>query len=209
MAPSASTSAPGSVLPFLTTSLLTHELAATSTAPSGSLVTFAADRVISADAQRDYDVLMTVLNCISILACILVVVSYIFLRRKSSRLMSRTSLQISVAMACTDLLFHVSPRLFHHVFVSIIYIFVSFQASNLARYGKPLDGFTCAFVGGWLFAFPGILSMFYACAIALNTQVVFVHGGTVKENRQVLFLVVPVFLTLLISKSVSSCLYLY
>lgn len=51
--------------------------------------------------------------------------------------------------------------------------------------------------------------MFYACAIALNTQVVFVHGGTVKENREVLFLVVPVVLTLLISKFDYSCLYLY
>ena len=45
--------------------------------------------------------------------------------------------------------------------------------------------------------------MFYACAIALNTQIVFVHGGTVKENRQALFLIMPAVLTLLISKCVS------
>ena len=207
MVPSASTSAPGSVLPFSTASLLTHESIATSTTPSGSLVTFAADRTISANAQRYYDVLMIVLNCISILACILVEVSYFLLRRKNSRLMSRTSLQISVAMAYTDLLFHVSPRLFHHFLYPLLMFFIPFQASNLARYGKPLEGFACAFVGGWLFAFPGILSMFYACAIALNTQVVFVHRGTVKENRKVLLLVVPVFLSLLISKFVSSCLF--
>jgi|SRR5258706_10702969 len=106
MAPYASTWMPGSVLPSSTTSLLINELTATSIAPSGSLVTFA-------DAQRYYDVLTIVLNCISILACIVVVVLYILLRRKNSRLMSRTSLKISLAMAYTDLLFHVSPRLSH------------------------------------------------------------------------------------------------
>ena len=109
MAPYASTSVPGSVLPSSTTFLLIRESTATSTAPLGSLVTFAADQTTFADTQKYYDVLMIVLNCISTLACIAVVVVYILLRRKNSRLMSRTSLKISAAIAYTDLLFHVSP----------------------------------------------------------------------------------------------------
>ena len=108
MAPYAPTSLPSSVPPSSTTFLLIHELTSTTITPSGSLVTFAADQTISADAPRYYDVLMIVSNCISILACIALVVIYIFLRQKNSRLMSRTSLKISVAMACTDFLFHVS-----------------------------------------------------------------------------------------------------
>lgn len=75
-----------------------------------------------------------------------------------------------------------------------------FQALNLAGYGK-LPGVACAFVGGWFFDFLTMLSMFYACAIALNTQLVFVHRRTVKQNRQVLFLVVPGIAALLISTS--------
>jgi hypothetical protein len=103
MAPYAyvSTSVPGSALPSSTAFLLIPELMATATAPS--------DPTISTDAQRYYDILMIVLNCISIIACIALVALYILLRRQNPRLMSRTSLKISVAMAYTDLLFHVSP----------------------------------------------------------------------------------------------------
>jgi len=205
MPPQASTSVLGSILPSSTTSPpLMHELTATATAtaPSSSLVTFADDHMY-------YNVLAIVSNCISILACIAAVALYILLRRKDSRLMTRTSLKISVAMICTDLLFHVSPHFVTSTFCTHYLHFCLFQASNLASHGKPPEGFACAFVGGWLFAFPGMLSIFYACAIALNTQLVFVHGRTVKENRQALFLVVPVVLTLLISTFLYSCSYLY
>ena len=78
---------------------------------------------------------------------------------------------------------------------------VPFQTLNLAGYGNLPKGFACAFVGGWLFAFLTMLSMFYACAIALNTQLVFVHRRTVKKNHQILFLVVPFIVALLISMS--------
>lgn len=81
--------------------------------------------------------------------------------------------------------------------------FVSFQAFNLAGRGNLPEGFACVFVGGWLFNFPSMLSMFYACSLALNTQLVFVHGRTVKENHQVLFLAVPAALASLISTSAS------
>ena len=109
MAPYASTSVPGSATPSSTTSLLIHDLTATATAPSGSLVSSTVHQTIAADAQRSYDVLTIVSNGISILACIALAALYILLRRKNSRLMSRTSLKINVAMAYTDLLFHVSP----------------------------------------------------------------------------------------------------
>lgn len=56
------------------------------------------------------------------------------------------------------------------------------------------DGFVCAFVGGWLYAFGSMLSLFYAAAIALNTQLVFVHGRTPRDNKQIYFLIVPLII---------------
>ena len=139
MAHYTSTSVRGSALPSSMTFLPIRELTATSTAPLGSLVTFAADQTTFADAQRYYDVLMIVLNCISILACIVIVVLYILLRRKNSRLMSRTSLKISVAMAYTDLLFHVSPYLSHH-FCTHSLQFIFFRLRIWHAMANPLRG---------------------------------------------------------------------
>ena len=48
-------------------------------------------------------------NSISLAACIFTVSMYIFLRRKNPRLMSRTSLKLSIAMACSDAILHVRP----------------------------------------------------------------------------------------------------
>jgi hypothetical protein len=79
----------------------------------------------------------------------------------------------------------------------------------MAGYGNLPEGFACAFVGGWLYAFTSMLSVFYACSIALNTQLVFVHRRTVKENCRALFLLVPVALALLISKPFYSYFELY
>ena len=47
-------------------------------------------------------------NSISLAACIFTISTYIFLRRKYPRLMSRTSLRLSIAMACSDAILHVS-----------------------------------------------------------------------------------------------------
>src|SRR5258706_8433493 len=47
-------------------------------------------------------------NSISLAACIFAVTSYIFLRRKYPRLMSRTSLRLGIAMTCSDAILHVS-----------------------------------------------------------------------------------------------------
>jgi hypothetical protein len=48
------------------------------------------------------------------------------------------------------------------------------------------------------------ISTFYACAIALNTQLVFVHKCTPNDNKQRLYLVIPPILAVLISKSAIS-----
>ena len=76
------------------------------------------------------------------------------------------------------------------------------QSANLAGYGNLPKGFMCGFVGGWLFATPSFLSTFYACAIALNTQLVFVHNRIPDNSRQVLYLVIPPILALLICTSI-------
>lgn len=55
-----------------------------------------------------YYLAVQVTNSISTAACLLVVVAYIFLRKKHPRLMGRISLKLSLAMACTDLFYHVS-----------------------------------------------------------------------------------------------------
>ncbi|SRR5258706_4082563 len=47
-------------------------------------------------------------NSISLAACIFTISTYIFLRRKYPRLMSRTSLRLGIAMTCSDAMLHVS-----------------------------------------------------------------------------------------------------
>jgi len=46
-------------------------------------------------------------NSISVVACLFVLTAYFFLRRKYPQVMSRTSLKLSVAMACSDTIYHV------------------------------------------------------------------------------------------------------
>jgi hypothetical protein len=55
-----------------------------------------------------------------------------------------------------------------------------------------------------MFATTTLLSTFYACAIALNTQLVFVLGRVPKDNKQILYLVIPPILALIISRSRNS-----
>ena len=54
-----------------------------------------------------YYTAVEVTNSISTAACLLVIITYILLRREHPRLMTRTSLKLSLAMACTDLIYHV------------------------------------------------------------------------------------------------------
>jgi len=46
-------------------------------------------------------------NSISVAACLLVIMAYFFLQRKYPQVMSRTSLKLSIAMACSDAIYHV------------------------------------------------------------------------------------------------------
>jgi hypothetical protein len=46
-------------------------------------------------------------NSISLAACLFVITAYFFLHRKYPQVMSRTSLKLSVAMACSDTIYHV------------------------------------------------------------------------------------------------------
>ena len=68
----------------------------------------------SPDASTDQGVLETsahaiiACNSISVVACVLVIVIYALLHRKYTRIMQRTSLVLSCAMATSDLLLHVS-----------------------------------------------------------------------------------------------------
>lgn len=139
------------------------------------------------DTDRAYSIAVLVTNTISLGACVMAIVLYFVLRRKNLRLMSRISLKLSIAMAFTDLILHVR-------FVFFLLPFAdphNAQSVNLAGYGRLPDGFVCAFVGGWLYAMPSMLSMFYASAIATNSQLVFVHKRTLKDHWQILFLIVP------------------
>ncbi len=55
-----------------------------------------------------------------------------------------------------------------------------------------------------MFTTPSFLSTFYACAIALNTQLVFVHNYVPRSNKQILYFIIPPILSLLISTSLGS-----
>ena len=72
------------------------------------------DLVFASESDPVYYTAVEVTNAISTAACLLVIVSYIVLRWKHPRLMTRTSLKISLAMACTDLIFHVSISVKHY-----------------------------------------------------------------------------------------------
>ena len=63
--------------------------------------------VFALDSDPVYYMAVEVTNSLSTAACLLVIFAYIFLRREHPRLMTRTSLKLSLAMACTDLVYHV------------------------------------------------------------------------------------------------------
>lgn len=82
--------------------------------PSSTAIAPAASDTSYADASSDEETLGTssqaiiACNSISVAACVLVIVIYVLLYRKHTRLMQRTSLVLSVAMSVSDLLLHVS-----------------------------------------------------------------------------------------------------
>lgn len=69
------------------------------------------DLVFASDSDPVYYTAVEVTNSISTAACLLVIITYFLLRREHPRLMTRTSLKLSLAMACTDLIYHVGLSL--------------------------------------------------------------------------------------------------
>jgi len=65
-------------------------------------------RVFALNSDPVYYMAVQVTNSVSTAGCLLVIFAYTILRQKHPRLMTRTSLVLSLAMACTDLLYHVS-----------------------------------------------------------------------------------------------------
>jgi hypothetical protein len=168
----------------------------------GTLINFASSQNATRSAIGDglsYNAIL-ITNAASVGASVCVIAAYYLLRRKHARLMKRTTLKLSLVMAMTDFVFHVSVGMcFAANGETDPRPLLSMQTANLAGYGHLPAGFGCAFVGGWLFAAPTILSLFYACAIALNTQLVFVHRRTPGDDKQKWFLGVPPIVTLMIS----------
>ncbi|KIM26987.1 hypothetical protein M408DRAFT_330344 [Serendipita vermifera MAFF 305830] len=128
-------------------------------------------------ASPTSDIPVQITNAISVAACLAVVISYFFFRRKNPRLMQRTSLVLAVSMASVDLLLH---------------------AINLFGYSDLPDNFICSFFGGFLYAFPTLTSLFYSFCIALNTQLVFVWKRRPGPSKLKYYVGVPILLSLLI-----------
>ncbi|CAG7853084.1 SubName: Full=Uncharacterized protein {ECO:0000313/EMBL:CCA70835.1} [Serendipita indica DSM 11827] len=106
------------------------------------------------DAPTTNDIPLQVTNSVSLVACILVIGTYFIFLRQNQRIMERPSLVLAVSMAAADAVLH---------------------AINLFGY-TDLKGFACAFWGGFFYAFPTLISIFYSFCIALNTQLVFVFS---------------------------------
>lgn len=127
------------------------------------------DSFDSSDAATTSDLAVKISNSISLAACIAVVVSYFYFRRNNRRIMQRTSLVLAVSMASADLLLH----------------FI-----NIFGYA-PLPKSVCGFVGGFLYAWPTLVSLFYSFSIALNTQLAFVFGKRPGQTKLKYYIGIP------------------
>lgn len=81
------------------------------------------------------------------------------------------------------------------------------QATNLVGYSDLPPGFACAFIGGWLYAFPTLLSVFYSCCIALNSQLYFVFRREPKDTGRGIgtllkwYIITPIIVSAIICES--------
>ncbi|KAG8761696.1 hypothetical protein FRC14_000080 [Serendipita sp. 396] len=116
-------------------------------------------------------------NSISLVACVAVVVTYLLFRRKNPRIMERTSLVLALAMAISDGLLHLI---------------------NLFGYSQLPHNAVCAFVGGFLYAFPTLVSILYSACIGLNTQLIFVFSKRPGTSIIKYYLGVPILFALLV-----------
>ena len=69
-----------------------------------------------------------------------------------------------------------------------------FQTINLFGYAD-LKGFSCAFWGGFWYAFPTLISIFYSVCIALNTQLVFVFSKRPGYTTLKYYIFVPIIIS--------------
>lgn len=116
-------------------------------------------------------------NSISLVACICVIITYAWFRRHNSRLLERTSLVLALAMTISDGLLHII---------------------NLFGYSDLPHNAICAIFGGFFYAFPTLVSIFYSVCIALNTQLVFVFSKRPDDSSIKYYLGVPILLSLCI-----------
>ncbi|KAG8831895.1 hypothetical protein FRC17_002390 [Serendipita sp. 399] len=116
-------------------------------------------------------------NSISLVACIAVVVVYLLFRRKNPRIMERTSLILALAMAISDGILHLI---------------------NLFGYSQLPHNAICAVVGGFLYAFPTLVSILYSACIGLNTQLIFVFSKRPGPSTIKYYLGIPILIALLI-----------
>lgn len=77
----------------------------TSTLPP--YATGTSDQRFMTDTDKVFFNAVLATNSISVAACLLVIIAYFFLRRKYPQVLSRTSLKLSIAMACSDTIYHV------------------------------------------------------------------------------------------------------
>jgi len=59
------------------------------------------------DTDKSFSNAVLATNSISVAACLFVITAYFYLQRKYPQVMSRTSLKLSIAMACSDTIYHV------------------------------------------------------------------------------------------------------
>ncbi len=69
--------------------------------------TDASDQRFVTDTDKVFFIAVLATNSISVAACLFVIIAYFFLQRKYPRVMSRTSLKLSIGMACSDTIYHV------------------------------------------------------------------------------------------------------
>ena len=77
----------------------------TSTFPPNATGT--SDQRFMTDTDKVFFNAVLATNSISVAACLFVITAYFVLQRKYPQVMSRTSLKISIAMACSDTIYHV------------------------------------------------------------------------------------------------------
>lgn len=152
------------------------------------------------NASTTSELPVQITNAFSLVACLTVLISYFIFRRKNARLMERTSLVLAVSMASADLLLHV--RLFPppHDIIMLLQCSRLSQSINLFGYSDLPRGFVCNFFGGFLYAFPTLVSIFYSACIALNTQIVFVFSKRPGQTKLKYYIGVPIILSLCICK---------